>query len=200
MSGDGTFPGTNFQAKVIAFIYGHVLSQGRLNWLPREDDTPVSVWGDPPGPGGDIRIEFGNRLPPTEVQAKLNLTAGQRLKEAAREIIGRSSPERRMRVILAVNSNASKAVRIDVARDLERLRSGRRDGLHDETQDLLTVKGSRRCWTRSTSSHSTLSTSQVGIPRPCTRSWNRFLKSERRCLQPSAPLARRNSYPEHRSP
>ena len=75
------------------------------------------------------------------MQAKLNLTAGQRLKEAAREIIGRSSPERRMRVILAVNSNASKAVRIDVARDLERLRSGRRDGLHDETQDLLTVKG-----------------------------------------------------------
>ena len=50
MSGDGTFPGTNFQAKVIAFIYGHVLSQGRLNWLPREDDTPVSVWGDPPVP------------------------------------------------------------------------------------------------------------------------------------------------------
>jgi hypothetical protein len=109
--------------------------------LPRKDDTPYGVWAETGGPGDDLCIDFGSRLVKAEVQAKFNLTAGERLKEVVQEIGSRMIPGKEMPVLLAVDGNTSKKIRVHLARDLDRIHMGRFDGLKAETESLRTLKG-----------------------------------------------------------
>lgn len=137
MGGDATFSGTSYQAKLIALVYAHVLTQSRLGWLDPIDDTPVGVSGESGGPGDDIRIELSRPHPAVEVQAKHGLNAGARLIELLSKVLQRTVPGSEERVVLAVNRDSSRKVHVDFARDLTRIRAGRTDGLKQITLDVL---------------------------------------------------------------
>jgi tetratricopeptide (TPR) repeat protein len=130
MGGDATFSGTTYQAKVIAFVYVHVLAKVPLGWLTNFEDIPISVEGETEGPGDDIRIHYSNH-PPVEVQAKHGLTAGERLREAIARVKKRSASDDKTKVLFATN-RASRTVYEHFRRDLDRLRSDRTDGLKKE--------------------------------------------------------------------
>jgi tetratricopeptide (TPR) repeat protein len=137
VGGDATFIGTTYQARVIAYVYVHILAQMRLGWLGAADDTPLAISGETQGPGDDAQIEFGDRHPAIEVQAKHGLTGGAKLQEVV-ERLGMITPGApSMQVVLTVNRPSSRKLYTEFAGDLERLRSGRRDGLKPETRRLL---------------------------------------------------------------
>jgi hypothetical protein len=142
VGGEATFSGTTYQAKVIAFVYSHVLAQMRLGWLGAADDTPLAVSGESGGPGDDIRIELGERHPPIEAQAKHGLSGGARLREIFDRI--RDTPPGTSGtpiVVVTVNRGSSRRVWVEAASDLDRLRSGRSDGLRTETTSLVEAYG-----------------------------------------------------------
>jgi hypothetical protein len=132
VSGSGNFSGTTYQARVIAYVYVHVLAQARLGWIELFDDTPVGVSGETNGPGDDARLEFGERHGPVEVQAKHGLKAGAKLSEAIAQVRDRSVSGKSTDVVIVVDRGSSKTVHREFARDLERFRTGRTDGLRPE--------------------------------------------------------------------
>ncbi len=141
MSGNATFAGTTYQSRVIALVYVHILAQMRLGWLAPYDDTPIAVAGETEGPGDDARIEFGDRIDAIEVQAKHGLTGGAKLDEVIDRLVSHSKTDGGLRVVLAVNRDSSRTVTREFAGDLNRLRSGRRDGLKAETKRVLDKLG-----------------------------------------------------------
>jgi tetratricopeptide (TPR) repeat protein len=137
MGGDATFSGTSYQARMVAFVEVHILAQLRLGWLDPVDDTPLAIWCETAGPGDDIRIEFGDRHPAVEVQAKHGMTAGARLTGVADRLRSASTQESLTRVFLAVNRGSSRTIVRDVRRGLIRFRSGRLDSLGEEVDRLV---------------------------------------------------------------
>jgi tetratricopeptide (TPR) repeat protein len=135
VGGDATFSGTNYQASVIAFVFVHVLTETKLRWLPVADDTPSAVSGEVKGPGDDARVEFVSGAAPIEIQAKHGLRP-QKAIEAFRAIRDATSVADPTPVMLTVNSTSSPAVRSELRRDLDRLRSGRTDDLKDLARTL----------------------------------------------------------------
>lgn len=136
MGGDATFAGTNYQASVIAFVFVHVLTETKLRWLPIADDTPSAAWGEVKGPGADARVEFVSGDAPVEIQAKHGLKP-QKAVEAFQAIKSGTSVGDVTTVMLTVDSSSSAAVRGELRRDLDRLRSGRTDGLKELTRRLV---------------------------------------------------------------
>lgn len=137
MGGHATFSGTTYQARLIAFVYVHMLRQSALQWLYPTPDTPVGVSGETGGPGDDIRIEFGTPGGSIEVQAKHGLTAGAVLVDVVRRIKDGVPGSGIDRVVLAVNRASSTVVYGAFARDLDRLRTGRSDGMSPPTKRVL---------------------------------------------------------------
>jgi tetratricopeptide (TPR) repeat protein len=142
VSGDATFAGTNYQASVIAYVFVHVLTETKLRWIGLADDTPSAVSGEVGGPGDDARIEFRAGGAPIEIQAKHGLKP-QKCIEAFEAIRDGSTPADTTEVMLVVDSTSSPAIRNDLWRDLDRLRSGRGDALKDLTRNIVSVLGSR---------------------------------------------------------
>src|SRR5260370_37184490 len=109
MSGAATFFGTNYQAGVLALVYVHILKQAPLRWFDHFIDTPVAVSGETDGPGDDARIEFGERHPAVEVQAKHGLTGGAKLLEAVVDIGRRSVADAGTKVVLGVDRSSGRS-------------------------------------------------------------------------------------------
>jgi tetratricopeptide (TPR) repeat protein len=141
MSGAATFSGTTHQAGVLAVVYAHILKQAPLYWFEHFLDTPIAVSGETDGPGDDARLEYGLRHPAVELQAKHGLTAGAKLAEAVADMRARTRGDADTKIILAVDGTSSRTVRVDVARDLERYRGGREDGLRADVRGLITSLG-----------------------------------------------------------
>lgn len=142
MSGDATFSGTTYQARVIAFVYAHMLAQARLGWFELLDDTPSAVSGETGGPGDDVRIELGTGEV-VEAQAKHGMTAGAKLDEFLERLVGApATPATNIRVVLVVNRASSRKLYLDLADDLDRIRSGRLDGLSADTEEVRKKLGS----------------------------------------------------------
>jgi tetratricopeptide (TPR) repeat protein len=142
MGGNATFSGTTYQAGVIAFISVHIVTETKLRWLPVADDTPVAVSGEVKGPGDDARIEFGMGLAPIEVQAKHGLKGQKAIEEVFQAfrgsgLVGNNEPE----IVLTLDPSSSSAIRIDLKRGLERLRSGREDLLEATLTKVLSSLG-----------------------------------------------------------
>ena len=135
MTGKGTFSGTDYQARLVALTYVHVLGQARLGWLPPHDDTPVAVSGETGGPGDDIGLELAAAQASIEVQAKHGLTAGVELVETISAIAVRSAGSEQKRVLIVVNRASTKKLTDVIARDLDTLRSGR-TAVSQNTRDL----------------------------------------------------------------
>jgi tetratricopeptide (TPR) repeat protein len=138
MSGSGTFAGTSFQAKTITLVYVHILAQRRLSWVPPADDTPLSVSGETGGPGDDGAIGFGDQRPPVEFQAKHGLKGGDTLKAEITKVATKIDASK-VPVVLVVDSGVTKGIRQELKVDLDRMRSGRFDGLRPEATQLKTV-------------------------------------------------------------
>lgn len=122
---------------MVAFVYVHILAQNRLGWLEYFNDTPIAVSSETDGPGDDARIEFGERHPAVEAQAKHGLTGGVKLSEAVEGVRARSTPGNATKVIFVVG-RATKTVSRTFKDDLERFRVGREDGLH---ADIVRIAG-----------------------------------------------------------
>jgi tetratricopeptide (TPR) repeat protein len=142
LSGDATFAGTNYQASVIAYVFVHILTETKLRWVGLADDTPSAVSGEVKGPGDDARVEFRTGVAPVEVQAKHGLKP-QKCIEAFEAIRDASTSADATGVLLVVDSTSSPAIRNDLWRDLDRLRSGRSDSLKELTRNVLSALGSR---------------------------------------------------------
>lgn len=139
MSGDATFAGTSYQAKVIAYVYAHMLAQARLGWFELLDDTPSAVSGETGGPGDDARIELG-KAGVFEVQAKHGMTAGAKLDEFLEHLVSAQASD--LRVVLVVNRASSRKLYLELADDLDRMRSGRFDGIRSDTEEVRRKLGS----------------------------------------------------------
>ena len=142
MSGNAIFTGTNYQASAIAYVFVHVLTETKLRWLALADDTPSAVSGEVGGPGDDARIEFRTGGAPIEIQAKHGLKP-QKCIEAFEAIRDGSTSADTTEVMLVVDSTSSPAIRNELWRDLDRLRSGRGDALKDLTRNIVSALGSR---------------------------------------------------------
>ena len=137
MGGDATFTGTTYQARVIAFLYVHVLARMRLGWFAPADDTPLAVSGETDGPGDDARLEFGSKLPPAEVQAKHGLTGGAELDKVVDRLRRKTPEDSIVPVVLTVDRHrTSRWILSHLPTDLGRLRSGRSDALRPETERI----------------------------------------------------------------
>lgn len=141
MSGAATFSGTNHQAGVIAFVYTHILTQAPLAWFEHFIDTPIAVSGETDGPGDDARVEFGPLHPAIELQAKHGFTAGAKLSNFVAELRGRLRSDIQTKVVLVVDRTSSRAVRFDVALDLDRYRSGRGERLRSDVKAIIDTLG-----------------------------------------------------------
>jgi predicted Zn-dependent protease len=140
VSGSGNFGGTTFQSDTIAFVAVHIVTGTKLRWLPDvPDDTPTAVSGEVGGSGDDLSIEFGGRIASVEVQAKHGLQGGKSTIEAFEAIRNRTTNGHHPLVFLAVDPTASRVVRSELPVDLDRLRSGRTDGLKDAARSLLAL-------------------------------------------------------------
>ena len=136
MSGSGTSSGIEFQARVIAYIYIHVLGENRLSWFPRSDDTPRAVSAETGGAGDDVQIEFASELADTEIQVKKGLSAGADLADTVLRIL-QMRKDLDQPVVIAVDGKCSNAIREKLPRDLLRIRTGRTESLTKTTRDLL---------------------------------------------------------------
>ena len=138
MSGHATFSGTTYQAKVIAFIYVHILAEARLRWLEPLDDTPLAVSGESGGPGDDARVEFVGPTPDIEVQAKHGFNAGEVFRDFLSNLRDSRAAGDNTRVLLAVDrESTSNVVTTNIARGVERIAAGRTDGLGGRIKELF---------------------------------------------------------------
>ena len=78
---------------------------------------------------------FGANHAPVEIQAKHGLTAGRKLLDAVFAVGDRSKKDMTTQVVFVVDRH-SKAVYRDFAKDLNRIRSGRTDGLKADAKRL----------------------------------------------------------------
>ena len=113
----------------------------RLGWLGAADDTPLAVSGEVKGPGDDARIELGDRRSSIEVQAKHGLTGGAKLDEVVERIRTAAPTFEAMQVVLTLDRTSSRTVWIRFKDDLERLRSGRTDGLGTDAKRIVDAGG-----------------------------------------------------------
>ncbi len=103
------------------------------------DDTPVGVWGESGGPGDDVRIEFGGTRGPAEVQAKFGpSTKLGTVVERIRKFQRADAP---VDVALVVDRTAPKKLITEVRQDLERVRTGRTDGLRPDVSGIRASLG-----------------------------------------------------------
>src|SRR5215216_3267754 len=128
--------GFDFQNRIIAYIAAHMLCERELNWLRLGvPDVPTRVAAESGGPGDDVRIEIGERI--IEIQAKRGLRAGSEFWGAITNLVEglKESPD--LIGILAVDERASKTIREEFRDDIDRLRRGCDDRLHQLAKELV---------------------------------------------------------------
>lgn len=134
--GAATAGGINFQAAVTAIINIHIARGRPLGWLPDCQDIPRSVDAETGGPGDDVACTLadGTRV---EVQVKKGLTATGRLWTSLLDLAHGIAKQECDWGVLVVCPNSSSTIRDKLARDIQRIGSGRRDGLSCIGETLL---------------------------------------------------------------
>lgn len=133
--------GAEYQAAGVAFVAVRMLLQGPLNWVA-PDDVPVAVEGEVGGPGDDLRIDFGNRRDPLDVQCKRSLAGQAAVRAAIQDIVTRSASENPKReLVLLVGAGSSVEVRDTFTTDVRNFRQGRTDSLRPITRAVLGIDG-----------------------------------------------------------
>jgi tetratricopeptide (TPR) repeat protein len=137
--GSGGAGGYRFQALAAAYVYAHALAEHTLNWVGA-GAVPLAVSAETAGPGDDLSIEYsggpggGGVL---EVQAKRGLRRGAELWDALVSLVRGLDEDSSLRCALLVDHAASRSVRDELRRDIERLAQGRSDRLRPITREFL---------------------------------------------------------------
>jgi tetratricopeptide (TPR) repeat protein len=127
--------GYEFQARIIAFVAVHIVAQRPLTFirLPIKA-VPVAVSAETGGAGDDLRVEILDG-PVFEIQAKKGLQRGPDFDQTIDRFAAILPVHPTQHGILAVDPAASGTIH-ELARDLDRLRSGRADGLSAAAEDV----------------------------------------------------------------
>jgi NACHT domain len=134
MSGSGGSGGYEYQARATAYVAVHILTQQKLNWIDTADDIPVSVAVETGGSGDDLAITLQNGII-IELQAKHGLQKNK-LWEPIVKLAQGLQENSSLYGILLTDSTASKVIREELRKDLQRLGQGRTDRLKTITQEL----------------------------------------------------------------
>ena len=138
--GSGGAGGYRFQALATAYVCAHVLAKHSLNWVGA-GAVPLAVSVETAGPGDDLRVEYSNgpggEGGALEVQAKRGLTKGRKLWESLLSLAHGLDKDLSLRCALLVDYAASRPVRQELRRDIERLAQGRSDRLKPITKEFL---------------------------------------------------------------
>ncbi len=127
--GSAAAGGFTFQADATALAIAHMVRGARLNWLEGlVDDTPVAIEAETGGPGDDIRITL-REAATVEVQVKRGLRRDARLWGALDALAHGLRAGIIDYGVIAVSPDSSGTITHDLARDLQHLGDGRRDGL-----------------------------------------------------------------------
>lgn len=127
--------GFNFQARVTAYIYSHVLAGRPMNFAANWSPVPLAVWAESGGPGDDLRVECedGSVL---EIQVKRGLRVGENFWGAVTKLIRGLADEPNLLGVLLVDPTTSGTIREDFQRGVKRLADGRTDDLDKITNEL----------------------------------------------------------------
>jgi NB-ARC domain len=138
--GSGGAGGYRFQALAAAYVYAHALAEHGLNWVAG-GVIPLAVSAETAGPGDDLRVEYlgssGAGSSVLEVQAKRGLRKGAELWDALVSLTRGLDEDSSLRCALLVDHAASRSVRDELRRDIERLAQGRSDRLRPITREFL---------------------------------------------------------------
>jgi NACHT domain len=134
MSGSGGCGGYEYQGRATAYVAVHILTQQKLDWIDAAEEIPVAVSLETDGPGDDLKITLQNGIV-IELQAKHGLDRNKLWEPIIRLAQGlQENPS--LYGILLTDSTASKVIREELRKDLQRLGQGRTDGLKTITQEL----------------------------------------------------------------
>jgi thymidylate kinase len=129
-AGEGGF---DFQARLIAFLFVHILAGTVCPELGRElEDIPTAVSAETNGPGDDIQVELLQSVNLLEIQAKKGLRVDDRFSDTLDKIASGLVLDSSVNIILAVDPKTTKRIRENLAHDLKRLRQGRKDIPQDQ--------------------------------------------------------------------
>lgn len=128
--GAATTGGINFQIAVTAIINVQMARGRQLGWLQSLADVPIAVDGETGGSGDDIACTLSGGSV-VEIQVKKGLTATERLWSALSALAKGVSNDSCDYGILVVCPSSSATVRDKLARDIERIGSGRTDNISD---------------------------------------------------------------------
>lgn len=135
--GSATAGGINFQAAVTGIVEVHAAVGASLDWLNGLiADVPEVVSAETGGAGDDIGIRFVEGAY-AEVQVKRGLRVGPTMWDTLLRLAKAIDAGSTDYGVVVVCPNSSKALKYDLARDLQRLSGGRSDGLKPITQQLV---------------------------------------------------------------
>lgn len=134
MSGSGGGGGYEYQARAAAYVAAHILAQEPLGWIEHESpDVPVAVAEETGGAGDDLCITLHDGVQ-IELQAKHGLQKDKLWEPLIK--LGQGLQENpQLYGVLLTDTTASKIIREDLRKGLNRLGQGRIDELKPITQE-----------------------------------------------------------------
>jgi hypothetical protein len=129
--------GANFQASVIAMAEVAMAAGAQLNWMTGiQHDVPIALRAETGGSGDDIALTFTDGIV-AEVQVKKGLTNGARLWDSLDALARAVNADDKTLGVLVVCPNSSLTIRDHLARDIQRMGSGRFDDLKPISEQFL---------------------------------------------------------------
>jgi hypothetical protein len=137
MSGSGGDVGYDYQADATAYVAAHALANQHLPWFEDSHDVPAEWFSETGGAGDDIKVTTAAQEE-IEIQAKHALARGEEFLTTFRRFVAGLKASESLRCVLLVDRHASAIIRNELKHDIFRIGTGRTDGLHTVTTELLT--------------------------------------------------------------
>jgi hypothetical protein len=141
VGGSAAERGLDFQARVIAITMIYLLSERKIIWLSDIlNDVPCLVDAETGGPGDDISLLTKNGKT-VEIQVKRGLRSGADLWDALNALVQAIHKEEINSGVLVVCPNSSATIRTNLAENIIRIGTGRKDGLHKIGHEFVKKSG-----------------------------------------------------------
>lgn len=130
MSGRGTGGGIDFQARVLAWVYVHILCGHPLSWTRlRSKAIPQAVSTETGTAGDDVVVELAGTNVWFDAQAKKGFSRGADFDSVIEGFISILAEDELPHCFLVVDRSSSGTIADELPEDLNRMRGGRFDGL-----------------------------------------------------------------------
>jgi NACHT domain len=136
MSGSGGDVGYDYQADATAYVAAHGLAGQHLPWFEDSHDVPAEWSSETGGAGDDIKVTTVTQED-IEIQAKHGLSRGEEFLNTFHRFLAGLKTSESLRCVLLVDRHASGIIRDELKHDIFRIGTGRTDGLHAVTTELL---------------------------------------------------------------